>query len=155
MASLRGNPHLGIAAAPPMGRGTGTGRRRRGRLNWAAVTMLAPAVIALLAIGIYPLLRAVNTSFQEFIVRTAARGTPYVGFDNYRTVITDGFFWRALGRTGLLFLYSVPLQVVLGIAIAALLTSTRWHLLSAVTRVLLVVPIATTPTVVGLIGRLV
>ncbi len=151
MASFGGDSSLGIAAAQTMG----SGRRRRGRLNWTAVTMLAPAVIALLAIGIYPLLRAVDTSFKEFIVRNAARGTPYIGFDNYRTVLTDGFFWRSLGRTGLLFLYAVPVQVVLGIAIASLLTSTRWHMLSGVTRVLLVVPIATTPTVVGLIGRLV
>lgn len=146
-------PTLGIAASPALRVGRQGGRR--GRLNWTAVSMLAPAVIALLAIGIYPLIRAVITSFQEFIVRNAARGTPFVGFENYRTVLTDGLFWGSLGRTAQLFLYSVPLQVVLGIAIATLLGATRWTLLSRISRVLLVVPIATTPTVVGLIGRLV
>lgn len=152
MSILHGDPSLGIAAAPT---GRPGGDRRRGRVNWTAVTMLAPAVLALLAIGIYPLLRAIETSFREFVVRNAAQGTPFVGLDNYRTVLTDGFFWGSLGRTGLLFLYTIPLQVLLGVAIAALLTSTRWRLLAAVARVLLVVPIATTPTVVGLIGRLV
>jgi multiple sugar transport system permease protein len=147
-----GDRTLGITAAAPA---FPARRRRRGRLNWTAASMLAPAVIALLAIGIYPLIRAVNTSFREFVVRNAAQGTPYVGFENYQTVLTDGLFWSSLGRTGLMFLYAVPLQVVLGVAVAALLTSTRWRGLAALTRVLLVVPIATTPTVVGLIGRLV
>ena len=153
MSIFRGSdPTLGITAAAPA---LPARRRQRGRLNWTAASMLAPAVVALLAIGIYPLIRAVDTSFREFVVRNAARGTPYVGFDNYRSVLTDGLFWGSLGRTGLLFLYAVPLQVVLGIAVAALLTSTRWRALAGLTRVLLVVPIATTPTVVGLIGRLV
>jgi multiple sugar transport system permease protein len=44
---------------------------------------------------------------------------------------------------------------VLGVGIALLLTTTRWQGVARVTRVLLVLPIATTPTVVGLIGRLV
>jgi len=156
MSSLRGDPTLGVAAAPAARTGSRLAARRRGRLNWTAVSMLAPAVVALLAIGIVPLVRAVNTSFQEFVVsRAQTQGTPYTGFDNYRTVFTDGFFWRSLLRTGQFFLYAVPLQVVLGIAIAALLTSTRWRTLAGLTRILLVVPIATTPTVVGLIGRLV
>jgi multiple sugar transport system permease protein len=150
---MRNDRSLGIAAAPAAR--VGGSVRRRGRLNRTAVTMLAPAVLVLLAVGIYPLFRAVVTSFQEFVVRNAARGTPFVGFENYRTVLTDGLFWGSLGRTGLLFLYSVPLQVVLGVAVAALLTATRWQGLARVSRVLLVVPIATTPTVVGLIGRLV
>jgi len=147
MAASHGEAAMRTAPAAPIG--------RRRSINWTAVTMLAPAVIALLAIGIYPLIRAIDTSFREYVVRTAAQGTPYIGFNNYREVITDGFFWRALGRTGLLFVYAVPIQVVLGVGIAALLTATRWHALAALTRVLLVVPIATTPTVVGLIGRLV
>jgi multiple sugar transport system permease protein len=117
--------------------------------------MLAPAILALLLIGIYPLIYAVRTSFQLFQLTKPYLGTPWVGFDNYRTVLQDGLFWGALLRTGQFFLLTVPIQVVLGIGIALLLNNTRWRLLGAVARVLLVLPIAMTPTVIGLLGRLI
>jgi multiple sugar transport system permease protein len=117
--------------------------------------MLAPAIIALLLIGVYPLIYAVRTSFQLFQLTKPYLGTPWVGFDNYRAVLQDGLFWGALLRTFQFFLMTVPLQVVLGVSIALLLNNTRWRALGAVSRVLLVLPIATTPTVLGLLGRLV
>ena len=120
-----------------------------------ALVMLAPAILALLAIGIYPLIYAVRTSFQLFQLTKPYLGTPWVGFDNYRTVLQDGLFWGALWRTLQFFLLTVPIQVVLGVGIALLLNNTRWRLLGAVARVLLVLPIAMTPTVVGLLGRLI
>lgn len=117
--------------------------------------MLAPAILALLLIGIYPLIYAVRTSFQLFQLTKPYLGTPWVGFDNYRAVLEDGLFWGALLRTLQFFLMTVPLQIVLGIGIALLLDGTRWRLMGAIARVLLVLPIAMTPTVVGLLGRLV
>jgi multiple sugar transport system permease protein len=125
------------------------------RVNWTPRLMIAPAVIALVLIGVYPLFYALRTSFQLFQVTKPYLGTPWVGFTNYATAVRDPLFWSALSRTGLFLLYTVPAQIILGIAIALLLTSTRWRRLSSITRVLLVLPIATTPTVVGLIGRLV
>ncbi|HLU35605.1 MAG TPA: sugar ABC transporter permease [Thermomicrobiales bacterium] len=147
-------------AATPISSSTaleGQRRRRtwRSRANMTALVMLAPAILALLAIGIYPLIYAVRTSFQLFQLTKPYLGTPWVGFDNYRTVLQDGLFWGALWRTLQFFLLTVPIQVVLGVGIALLLNNTRWRLLGAVARVLLVLPIAMTPTVVGLLGRLI
>lgn len=132
-------------------------RRKKGfrsRGNMTAVAMLAPAILALLLIGIYPLIYAVRTSFQLFQLTKPYLGTPWVGFDNYRAVLGDGLFWGALGRTLQFFLMTVPFQIVIGIGIARLLNNTRWRILGSVARVLLVLPIAMTPTVVGLLGRL-
>ena len=137
-------------AAPPHPR-----RRARRRLDWTPVLMIAPAVVALLLIGIYPLLYTLRTSFQLYQVTKPYLGTPFVGFQNYANVLGDALFWESLSRTGIFFLATVPVQVVLGIGVALLLSATRWRRLSAINRVLLVLPIATTPTVVGLIGRLV
>ncbi|MGE0238665.1 MAG: carbohydrate ABC transporter permease, partial [Parvibaculaceae bacterium] len=52
------------------------------------------------------------------------------------------------------FLFSMPCQLVLGLAIALLLHQPGAGLLRSVARVALVVPLATTYAVVGLIGRL-
>lgn len=119
------------------------------------ILMLGPAVLALFAIGLYPLFYALRSSFQFSQLTKPYLGTPWVGFDNYLAVLQDGLFWGALGRTFQFFLYTMPIQVVLGIGIALLLDGTRWRVLGAVSRVLLVLPIAMTPTVVGLLGRLV
>ncbi len=125
------------------------------RLDRTPILMIAPAVIALFLIGVYPLVYALRTSFQLYQVTKPYLGTPWVGFGNYATALQDPLFWSALSRTGQFFLLTVPVQIALGVAVAVLLTTTRWRRLSAITRVLLVLPIATTPTVVGLIGRLV
>ncbi|MFN3331085.1 MAG: carbohydrate ABC transporter permease, partial [Caldilinea sp.] len=126
----------------------------RQRVNWPAVSLIAPAVIVLLAIGIYPLLFALDISFRQYQLTKQYLGTGYVGFQNYVAVFNDPLFWQSLLRTGQFFLLTVPLQVVLGVLIALFIDGLRWRPLSFLMRVLLVVPIAVTPTVVGLIGRL-
>lgn len=125
------------------------------RLPWAAVAMLAPAVIALLLIGTYPLLYALVLSVQKYhLTQTAGNGT-FVGLQNFGAVFADADFWHALGRSGLFLTVSLSLQIVFGIAIALFLDGNRWRLLSRVVQVALVVPIAMTPAVVGLLGRLI
>jgi multiple sugar transport system permease protein len=127
----------------------------RKRENLTAIFMIAPSVILLLAIGLFPLLFTLNVSMREYMLtRTQTLGT-WVGLENYATVLNDQLFRDALGRTGMLFLMTIPTQVVLGIAIALLLNQTRWKAMSWVLRVALVIPFAMTPAVVGLLGRLI
>ena len=115
---------------------------------------LAPAVLTLLAVGLYPLLFALQVSFRQYQLARAYLPKNFVGFDNYLNVLQDPNFWGALGRTGTFLLTVLPLQIVLGLGVAMLLNLPGFGPLRAVTRVALVVPLATTYAVVGLIGRL-
>lgn len=124
------------------------------RVNWPAVILIAPVVIVLLAVGIYPLLFALDVSFRQFQLTKLYLGTDYVGFQNYVDVVADPLFWQSLMRTAIFFLLTVPAQIALGILIALFIEGLRWKPLSLLMRVVLVLPIAITPTVVGLIGRL-
>lgn len=131
--------------------------KRRAR-SWPekrlAIVMIAPSIIALLVIGLYPLLFAVNVSLRSYMLtRPRGLGT-FIGLENYGTVLSDSLFWNSMGRTALLFIIVVPVQLLLGIAIALLLNGTRWRGLAAVLRVTLVIPFAMTPAVVGLMARL-
>ena len=126
--------------------------------KWTPLFFLAPATLSLFVIGIYPTIFAVATSLRRYnITRRAdmADGFPFVGFDNYLSVLGDRSFWDSLALTGKFYLIVVPLQIALGLGVALMLHKPGVGFLRAVTRVALVVPHATTYAVVGLIGRLI
>ena len=129
-------------------------RPHRGYSRFTPALFLAPAVITLLAIGIYPIVFALVTSFRRYNITRPRDGFPFIGFDNYVTVLTDATFWNSLGLTGRFFLTVMPAQILLGIAIALLLHKPGLGFLQSIARVSLVVPLATTYAVVGLVGRL-
>jgi len=130
-----------------------------------AFWFVAPAMIVLLIVGIVPLLFALWTSFQQFILpKVHFQGAflgiwpifdaPFVWFSNYRDLLFDESFRNALGRSFLFLTINLPIQVVLGLTIALLLHRPGHEWLKNVTRIALVIPMATTFAVVGLIGRL-
>src|SRR5215469_7331783 len=120
-----------------------------------AFFFLAPAVLVLLLVGIYPLLFAAWNSLHEFILPRVARyGTPFVWFQNYLSLLSDQSFQVALARTFVFLLINLPIQLALGTGIALLLHKPGNELVKNISRVCLVIPMATTFAVVGLMGRL-
>ena len=128
-------------------------RLSHGRLT--PLKFLAPSVLALLAVGIWPTIFAVVTSLREYKLTRPRSGFPFVGLDNYHAVLTDATFWDTLARTAGFYLTVMPVQIALGLVIALMLHRLGWGLMRTLLRVSLVVPLATTYAVVGLIGRLV
>jgi multiple sugar transport system permease protein len=134
------------------------GRPRRAHLGygrWTPALFLAPAVLALFAIGIYPTLFALITSFRRYNLTRSRDGFPFVGIENYQRVLSDQTFWDTLARTVKFFLTVMPFELALGLCIALLLHRPGWGLMRTLARVSLVVPLATTYAVVGLLGRLI
>jgi multiple sugar transport system permease protein len=140
--------------------------KERKSYSTGAFWFVAPAMIVLLVVGIIPLLFALWTSFQQFILTKAHfKGAilgvwpifdaPFVWLSNYRDLLVDESFRNALGRSFLFLVINLPIQVVLGLTIALLLHRPGHEWLKNITRVALVIPMATTFAVVGLIGRLV
>jgi multiple sugar transport system permease protein len=113
---------------------------------------LGPAVAALAIVGIAPLLYAVWKSLHYFNLTKIAQQR-FVGLDNYWTVLTDPVFWQAMGRTALLFAIAVPIQISLGLLIALVLHRPGLTFWKTLTRLSLVLPMATTYAVVGLLAQ--
>lgn len=130
-------------------------RRRLAYGRWTPFWFLAPAVIALFVIGIWPTVFALVTSLRRYNLTRARDGFPFVGLDNYVQVLSDPTFWDTLGRTAVFFLCVMPVQIALGLMIALMLHRPGLGLLRTLTRVSLVIPLATTYAVVGLLGRLI
>lgn len=115
-------------------------------------SFIGPAVIALAAVGIAPLAYAVWTSLHYFNL-TKLRDVRFIGLENYGTVLTDEVFWQAMGRTFTLLGIALPIQIAFGLCIALLLHQPGMSLLRTLTRLSLVLPMATTYAVVGLLGQ--
>lgn len=98
-------------------------RRSRSGRPWL---LLAPALTVLAILLLYPLVRVVVISLQDFSgLRAIRRGSgEYVGIDNYREVLSDRQLWvTVLPNTVVVALACVVLTVVVG-TLAALLLET-------------------------------
>jgi len=114
---------------------------------------LGPAVIALAAIGIGPLLYAFYTSLHFFNL-TKLKKVEFIGFENYSYALTDPVFWEAMNRTFTMLIIALPMQIGLGLGIALILHRPGLGFLRVLTRLSLVLPMATTYAVVGLLGQI-
>ena len=116
------------------------------------IAFLGPAIFALAVVGIVPLLYALWKSLHYFNLTKLAQ-TRFVGLQNYADVLTDRVFWQAMGRTATLFIISVPVQIAMGLVIALVLHRPGLTLWKTLTRLSLVLPMATTYAVVGLLAQ--
>jgi ABC-type sugar transport system permease subunit len=78
--------------------------------------LVAPAVLFILLIYGYPIVRVV---IDSFLSPTAERGTS-VGLANYGFVINDPVFWKSAGNNVFL-LFGVPIMTVVALVIAVIL----------------------------------
>jgi ABC-type sugar transport system permease subunit len=93
-----------------------------------AFGLLLPAALVVFGVVLYPVIRTLVTSF--FAVDSPLAGSyPFVGLGNYTRVFHDSGFYRVLGHTLYFTLVSTGLELVLGIAVALLLSTplkARW-----------------------------
>ncbi|MPT14808.1 MAG: sugar ABC transporter permease [Microbacterium sp.] len=127
-----------------------TSRRRARRASWTGRALLAPAVIAIVIIAIYPLGYIIAASFSE-----SSLGRPFtewVGFDNFAALLGDGVTLPSLGRSLLFAIPSALIALVTGLVVALSLDAAVKG--GRVIRVLLLLPLMTPPVMAGVIWKL-
>jgi len=93
-------------------------RRREAR---AGLLFVLPWLLGLLIFTAYPVLASVYFSFTDYSITQTPN---FVGLDNYRTMLfTDPAIWTAVGNSLYYALLSVPLGLVLSLALAVLLNT--------------------------------
>jgi multiple sugar transport system permease protein len=113
--------------------------------------MTAPAVVLLLAIIAYPLLFALVLAFHRVSARELRTGEmPFVGLENFVALANDAVFHLSLQQTFVFVSLSVALEILLGVGIA-LIINEQGVRISAITRVLILLPWAVPPIVNGLL----
>lgn len=110
---------------------------------------VGPSLILLLAVGLYP---TVFIAYYSFHAWTMGMGPPiFDGFTNYIDAFTSTAFVSSIERTAVFLVITLPVELGLGMAIALALDQTRNAVLRRLVQILLVVPIAMTPSVVGML----
>ena len=93
--------------------------RARFRRRAAPYLYVAPALLFLLALAVYPIVYNVRTSLTDLTVGTFLSGdAPFVGLDNYTKVLGDDAFLHAVGVSALFTVACIVLQFTIGLALA-------------------------------------
>jgi len=118
---------------------------RHGRL---ASVLLAPSLFGLSLFLLFPILVVIWLSLHRWDLLTPIR---YVGLANWADVLTDPTFGNSMYRTVIFVVSVIPLQTVLGLFLAVLLS--RGLPGSAVLRVIYVIPWVCAPLALGVVWK--
>ena len=131
-------------------------KRRRSRsferkLERTAYVFIAPAAILLIIFCIVPMLGSVYVSMQKMGVDLSK--AEYVGLDNYTKALADRRFIQSIGITLRYTAIEVPLQMVIGVVLSALLAKNT--LINRIMRSIYFLPVVASAVPVGVTWQLV
>ena len=109
--------------------------------------LLAPCVIYLLGITLYPGIYAIYRSMM-----TGKFKLSYVGFDNYRELFVDSVFWASVTNTLILGVITLALEFVIALTLAGLVYRDRWV---KAWRILFLLPMLFMPSAVSYLWKLI
>jgi multiple sugar transport system permease protein len=120
----------------------------------AAAAFLAPALIAICAFFVVPVLAALLLSFTDFDIYAIGNlaNARFVGLGNYTRLLRDPEFWIAVRNTFYFVLVGGPLSVAASLG-AALLVNARLARLKGFFRTVYFAPVVTTLVAVAVVWR--
>lgn len=143
--SVEARPPRAAGPSAPLRPGAVARQQRR-----TAYLLLAPCVIILLALAIFPLIFAGTLSFKvdSLYNPDIAR---FVGWRNYNDLFDDRRFWNSIELTVIWSVTVVSIQMVLGFFLAVLLD--RKMKGAGLLRTLIIIPVFISPIAMGLTWR--
>ena len=114
MATVAGTPSVAPVAAPPKSHGL-TERAKAERKLGLMLTM--PAVVVMVLVAGFPILYAFWLSLHRADLRFPNL-TAWIGLDNYISVLSSHTWWSDFFNTVIITVFSVALEIVLGLLIA-------------------------------------
>ena len=122
-------------------------KNKRRKNQWSAWWFLGPALLGIILFSVFPILRALVMSFQS----GSLISMHWTGLCNYKYVIQDPYFAKALQNTALYAFTVVPIGMVISIAIAWNLFNRIKH--SKFFEALFFMPYVTSTIAIGIVFR--
>ena len=92
------------------------------RKNIFCYLMVSPALVLVIALGIFPMLQSLRMAFLEYNLLTVRRvGTPFVGFENFKTLFSEPLFLQILVQTIMFVVIVVSFVIFLGLVASQVL----------------------------------
>lgn len=113
---------------------------------------LAPAIIGLAILSLYPLIFSVKSSFFAWDLIKPGSEKSFVGFTNYTTIFKSVAFWKAVAVTFEYTALSVSFSMVFGTAMAFLFYQDLFG--TWLVRTLVIAAMVLSPVIVGTTWRL-
>lgn len=79
--------------------------------------LVAPAVVVMIAVTLYPICYSIWLSLQKYNLRFPT-DHGFVGLSNYSRVLTSGVFWDTVETTLIIAVVSVAIELVIGMGLA-------------------------------------
>jgi len=108
---------------------------------------VAPTILILLAINIFPLIWTIYLSFTNYRVNRPNNDVEFIGLRNYERILNDSDIWLTMQSTAHFLIWTIVLQVLIGFTLAYLINkkfkgNDMWT-------TLIVLPMMLSPAVVG------
>jgi len=126
------------------------GRKRLGLST--GYLFVAPAVILIFLLAIYPTFEVIHLSLVDTNRRTGE--TLYVGLDHYRAILSDPVFHKAFKQTLQFSLFSSLGHIALGFVLAVAMDAKLNQSFLRVCRGIILLPWAISPIVIAIIAQL-
>ena len=110
---------------------------------------MVPAIVVLFGTTIYPMIYAGYLSFRSYDLAKLFVPRVFVGWANYREILSAPEFLHTLNVTAKLMAMTLSVQLVLGVGMALLVTQRLPGM--GVMRTLLLIPMMISPVIVGLV----
>lgn len=130
----------------------GTLRRRRDKDLWFRYGTLTPAVVVLLILTVYPTVNLVWMSVSTIEFAQGAQIWTYTPLANFARLLSDGHFLITLKTTLIFVVISVTAEMLLGFALALLVSGIPRA--KGVVRTLMILPILVPPVAIGSMWKL-
>ena len=111
---------------------------------------IAPAMAFLMIFALYATFYLIYSSLQRWNLSNPL--PVFVGLRNFRFLVSDANFWESLWRTLIYLVAALSIQIILGLTIAVMMESVSVG--TGLMRTLIILPMAMTPAVAGLVWRI-
>ena len=86
--------------------------------NFKGYMFIGPSLIGVFVFSVFPLLLSLFFSFTDWNLISSMSEIKFVGFENYIEMFSDSIFYASLKNNFLFAIYTIPLQLCLGLLIA-------------------------------------
>ncbi len=133
-----------IAVGTPVGMARSIRTLSDRTLAWL---FIAPTIVLLLAINIFPLLWTIYLSFTNYRANRPNAEVKYIGLRYYERILSDTDVWHAMQVTAHFVFWTIVLETLIGFALAYLIDRRfRGH---AFWTTVILIPMMLSPAVVG------